>query len=385
MKGIVLILAVLLCLSCSYAIDLDFYYGQGCPHCTATNQIFDELATDYELEIENHEIYYDAVERSAFMTEYEKFGHDINEGGVPTTVIEGKTMIIGGMDKAQWRSLFDACEAGRCPEGVFSYYNLEIPNAIEPDQVPSLPPANDSIPTINPIEERDGAVAMTLSVLIGAAIVDSVNPCTIAVMVLLIGAIIYSRGKKDALVSGLLFSVIIFIMYLLYGLGIMKAITAFGLSTLFYTLVTIGALLLAIMEFNAYFRYKPGFFAVEMPMFLRPYAKKITQNATSPLGVTAAAILCSILLIPCSSGPYLVVLGMIAKAATLQTLFYLLLYNFFFVLPMLIITLAIYFGKTTTEQIGDAKEKYIKHIHLFSGIILLILFFIMLNQLLGIL
>jgi cytochrome c biogenesis protein CcdA/glutaredoxin len=375
-------LALLLCISSSYALNLDFYYGLGCSHCAATSQTFDQLAGEYQLDIEKHEVYYDAVERSGFMMQYEKFGYDINMGGVPTTVIDGKTMIIGEMDETQWRSLFEACEDGRCPEGVFSYNNLVIPDEMESNETITPPPNDTSVSLTDPIEEKNGMAAITLSVIIGAAIVDSVNPCTIAVMVLLIGAIIYSRGRKEALVSGLLFSIIIFIMYMLYGLGIMKAVTAFGLSTLFYTVVTMGALLLAIMEFNAYFRYKPGFFAVEMPMFLRPHAKKITQNATSPLGVSVAAVLCSILLIPCSSGPYLVVLGMIAKSATLQSLLYLLLYNFFFVLPMVIITFAIYVGKTTVEKIQDAKDKHIKHIHLFSGIILLILFIIMLGQLL---
>jgi len=365
-------LALILLIGISYAINIDFYYGEGCPHCKATDQIFEELEGDYDLATSKHEVYYDTEERSKFISEYEKFGQDINSGGVPTIIIEEKTMIIGGLEKTQWESLFEACEMGNCPEGVFSHNTLVIDNqTIE---------TNETNDKIDPIEEKNGAVTMTLSVLIGAAIVDSINPCTIAVMVLLIGAVLCSKGKKEALISGIIFSAVIFVMYMLYGFGIMKAITAFGLSTLFYGVVTVGALLLAIMEFNAYVNYKPGFFAVEMPMFLRPHVKKATQNATSPAGVAIAAVLCSLFLIPCSSGPYLVVLGMIAQAATLQTISYLLLYNFFFVLPMIIITVAIYFGKTTIEQIGEAKEKYIKHIHLFSGVILLILFIIMLNQ-----
>jgi len=52
---------------------------------------------------------------------------------------------------------------------------------------------------------------------------------------------------------------------------------------------------------------------------------------------------------------------------------------------MVAITLAIYFGKTSVEQIGNVKEKYIRHIHVFSGVILLVLFLIMLNQLLEVL
>ncbi len=367
-----IVLALMLLTYISFAIDIDFYYGEGCPHCKATEQIFNELDPEYELTIAEHEVYYNTEERSVFISEYERFGQDINSGGVPTTIIENRTMIIGGLEKAQWESLFEACQIGNCPQGVFSHSNLVIDNqSIE---------TNETNDKIDPIEEKNGTVPMTLSVLIGAAIVDSINPCTIAVMVLLIGAVLYSKGKKEALVSGLIFSAVIFIMYMLFGFGIMKAITAFGLSTLFYGVVTVGALLLAIMEFNAYVNYKPGFLAVEMPMFLRPHVKKATQNATSPAGVAIAAVLCSLFLIPCSSGPYLVVLGMISQAATLQTVAYLLLYNLFFVLPMIIITVAIYHGKTTVEQIGDAKEKYIKHIHLFSGVILLILFIIMLNQ-----
>ena len=371
---------LLLLISCSFALDISFYYGEGCPHCAATSQIFEDLGNDYGLNITKHEIYYDAAERAEFITQYEKFNYDVNSGGVPTTIIEEKTMIIGGMEESQWRDLFDACQDGRCPSGAFMHYNLEIP-----DHGENITQIVNETARTDPIEEKNGMVAITYSVLIGAAIVDSINPCTIAVMVLLIGAVLHSKGKRSALSSGLIFSGVIFIMYMLYGLGIMKAITAFGLSTLFYGVVTVGALLLAIMEFNAYLNYKPGFFAVEMPMFMRPYAKNVTQNATSPLGVAVAALLCSLLLIPCSSGPYLVVLGMIAKAATLQTLFYLLIYNVFFVLPMVILTIAIYFGKTTVDKIGSAKEKYIKQIHLFSGIILFILFLIMLNELLGIL
>ena len=173
-------------------------------------------------------------------------------------------------------------------------------------------------------------------------------------------------------------------MYMLYGIGIMKAITTFEISQIFYTFVTVAALLLAIMEFYAYVNYKPGFFAVEMPVFLRPYAHDIIEKATTPWGIVMAAVFCSLFLLPCSSGPYLMVLGLIAKSATLQTLTYLVVYNLFFILPMVTIAFLVYFGKTTIENVGEMKEKYIRQIHLVSGVILLLLFFVMLNELLKI-
>jgi glutaredoxin len=385
-----LLLAVFIALSpvAFSAIGIEFYYGNGCPHCAATATLLESMEGEYGLLIAGHEVYYDAEARAQLISQYERFGFDINQGGVPTSIVNGRTMVIGGLSETQWRWLFKACLDGACPEGAFTQASLVLPagnqsarpNATAATENKTLP-AQDA--KIEPLEELNGMGGLTITVLIGAALVDSVNPCTIAVMVLLCGAIICSRGKRSALAAGLIFSSVIFIMYMLYGLGIMKAITAFELARAFYGIVTAGALALAAMELNAYFNYKPGFLAVEMPMALRPYAKKVTAGATSPAGVAFAAMLCSVLLLPCSSGPYLLVLGMLAKAATVQTVGYLALYNLFFILPMLVITTALYLGKTSVEKVNAMKEEHIKAIHLVSGLILLALFVMMLGQATG--
>ena len=51
----------------------------------------------------------------------------------------------------------------------------------------------------------------------------------------------------------------------------------------------------------------------------------------------------------------------------------LLLYNLIFILPMLLITLGIYFGITTTEEAERWRNKKLKVLHLIAGIIILIL------------
>lgn len=348
------------------AIEVDFYYGEGCQHCSATESILEDLGASYPLSITEREVYGNAFERSRLISEYDRFGYDISKGGVPTTIVERDTLVIGELERSQWEILFRSCLEGKCIKGIQTKDNFNETGAGNGLTDPVV---------------RDGESELTIPVLVGAALVDSINPCTVAVMVLLLGAIMMTKGRKKTFSSGLIFSAVIFIMYMLYGLGIMKAITAFGLGPLFYSVVTLGALVLAIMEFNAFINYKPGLMAVEMPMILRPYAKQVTQNATSPLGVAVAAVLCSLFLIPCSSGPYLIVLGMLAKSTTVQTISYLILYNLIFVLPMVIITAAIFFGRTTIDKVGEVKEKYIRHIHLISGLILLLLFLIMLREL----
>lgn len=349
------LLALLLLFSIVSAINIEFYYGDGCPHCASTSALFQKLDPDYDLNITTYEVSGNAENRAVLFRKYDEYGVDIRSGGVPTIILDDRLFVVGELSEEQWRSLLGKCET-ECPQEVITQASSEL-------------------------LETDSTVQLTIPVLIGAAIVDSINPCTIAVMILLIGAVLYSKGRETALYSGLLFSFTIFVMYVLYGFGILHAITAFELTRIFYIVVTVMALILAVLEVRAFIDYRPGMMAVEMPMFLRPYAKEATSKATSPIGVIIAAMFCSLFLVPCSSGPYLLVLGMLAKAATIQTVSYLLLYNLIFILPMVLMTVAIYLGKTSVEKIHNLKEDYIKYIHLASGIILFVLFFIMLIQL----
>jgi cytochrome c biogenesis protein CcdA/glutaredoxin len=365
MKSLVLLLSLTFIFGLVHAspdtddgINVIEYYGTGCPHCLRVAQTLEELQSEYDLNIEQKEIYFNANNRQEMFNAYIQFGLDPNQGGVPTMVVENRSIIIGEVSKDRFRGIFDEHISNATVGGVFTEHSF------------------------SPIEEKDITTSLTLATLLGAALVDSINPCTITVMVLLLGVILMSEGKKKMAIAATTFIVVIFIAYLLMGLGILTAITSTGLTNIFYYVVTVAALLLSVMEFNAYFKYKPGFFAVEIPMFLRPYVKNVMKGATSVPGVAFAALLCSLFLLPCSSGPYLMVLSMIAKSVTLRALLYLVIYNIVFVLPMAAIALVVYMGRTSVEEIGDMREKYIKQIHLLSGIILFCLFILMIYQIL---
>lgn len=356
LKRILLALALL---SLAFSIDVTFYYGVGCPHCARTETLFGEIGTQYNLQLTQKEIYQDAANRAEMFSVYERFGQDPANGGVPTTLVENRTLIIGEMEKYQWEALFTICQNSSCPPGVYT---------------------KSTIDSVSPLHEQDPTSKLTWGVLIGAALVDSINPCTLAIMVMLLGIILISKGRNRMLLSGVIFFTIIYIMYFLFGLGILQALGNTGITDIFFKVVTVGALLLAILEINAYLNYKPGFLAVEMPVFLRPHTHKVIEGATSLPGVAIAALFCSLFLLPCSSGPYLMVLAMVSRAVTVQTITYLAVYNLVFILPMILITIAVYMGYASVEQIGDAKDKYIRQIHLVSGIILFFLFLFMLNE-----
>jgi len=70
-------------------------------------------------------------------------------------------------------------------------------------------------------------------------------------------------------------------------------------------------------------------------------------------------------------------LGLLAEKTTqLLAIPVLLLYNLFFILPLIIITLLVYFGFTNIDKATKWKDRNIRRLHLVAGIIMLILGFI---------
>lgn len=201
------------------------------------------------------------------------------------------------------------------------------------------------------------------------ALVDAVNPCTLTVQALLLSALLITKGRKNALLGGVFFSGTVYFMYLLYGLGILQVLYALGIENILRVVLKVLLGIMVIMEFYAVLSYKPGFRALEMPLKFRPYAKKLLASVENPYTAIPVAALCSILLLPCSSGPYLSALMLLVQSS-LEKLLILLYYNFIFILPMIAITLIVAFG-ASPKKILEWKEKHIKKLHFIAGLLLL--------------
>ena len=133
------------------------------------------------------------------------------------------------------------------------------------------------------------------------------------------------------------------------------------------------AILIGLFNLKDYLWYGK-WFTMEVPLSWRPALQKLIKGVTSVPGAFLIGFVVSLFLLPCTSGPYIVILGLLAKAAARNyAISLLLLYNFIFVLPMLLITLAIYFGFTTTEKAEEWRQKRLKVLHLIAGIIILLL------------
>ena len=94
---------------------------------------------------------------------------------------------------------------------------------------------------------------------------------------------------------------------------------------------------------------------------------------TNPIGAFLIGLLVSLFLLPCTSGPYAVILGMLATKITFTSaVFYLILYNLIFVLPMLVVVFAMYWG-LSPEKAEDWRKNKIRLLHLIAGVILVAL------------
>ena len=126
---------------------------------------------------------------------------------------------------------------------------------------------------------------LTWATLISAAMVDSINPCTLAILVILLTTLLANDKKNKILGAGIAFSLAIYISYFLMGLGIYSAIQLTGkYMHLFYYIIILIAFFVGVFSIKAYFKYKPGFFSVEIPAIWRPLMKKLIAGVTSVLG-----------------------------------------------------------------------------------------------------
>ena len=342
-------------------VVLYIFYGKGCAHCGKALDFLTSAEEKYSLlKIEEHEIYFNQEERELFEQITSAFGEEIE--GVPTIFIDNKVLV--GFSNSIEDSLeqqIQECVREGCENPIDKVKNEE-----------TLKITGESSSAENP-EENKVIKKLTLPAVILAAIVDAINPCAFAVLIILMSTILVSKNRKKALFSGLAFSLSIFISYFLMGIGLYSAIQGSGLSHTFYTIVAILAIFIGLFNLKDYLWYG-RWFVMEVPMGWRPKLQSLIKSITSVPGAFAVGFLVSLFLLPCTSGPYIVILGLLAKATTrIYATFLLILYNLIFILPMILITLAIYFGFTTTEKAESLRQKKLKILHLIAGIIILCL------------
>lgn len=344
----VLVFGVVSAQTCVYE-----FYGQGCPHCAGVESHLETLEKAYsDVEIQRFEIYQNRTNLVLLQDYFESYNVPDSQRGVPVVFISdrylvGDTPIIENLE-----DYIEGFKGAECP----------VPNGF------------------NGTGEAGGKSALEsigpkfYLTIIGAAFVDSINPCAIAVLLILMGALLLTNDRKKAFSTGIAFTLSIYIVYFLFGLGLFSALQISGLSYWFYKVIGILAVIIGLANIKDYFWYGAGGFVMEIPMRWRPTLKKLLGSVTTPLGGFLMGFLICFFELPCTGGPYLFVLGLLAERTTQAAAIpILLLYNLVFILPLIFITLILYFGYSSVESTNKWKDRNIKVLHLVAGIVMLAL------------
>ncbi|NOQ56414.1 MAG: hypothetical protein GQ477_06465 [Nanohaloarchaea archaeon] len=329
------------------------FYGDGCSHCAKVDLFINQLEVEYpDIAIHKFEIYNNRTNALILTDYFDIYNIPNKQRGIPVIFISDKYLIGDTPIIKNLENEINDNPSAQCPQS-------EDINA------------TGIIDATSPLEKLK---TLSIVTVIGAAIVDSINPCAIAVLLLLLGALLTTGNRKKALKAGFAFTISIYIAYFLFGLGLFSALQITGISYWFYQVIGYLAILIGLVNIKDYLWYGAGGFVMEMPRRWRPALKNILGKITTPAGAFLSGFVVCLFELPCTGGPYILILGLLAERTTqMAAIPILLLYNLFFILPLIIITLLIYLGYTNIENATKWKDENIRKLHLVAGIIMLIL------------
>lgn len=323
-------------------VDLVVFYGEGCPHCVTLRQFLQSIAPKYPaLRFREYEVYFDSGNAQLF--ERIARGYHSRIEGVPTLFLGDRTLFGFSADmEPELERMITQCLEQQCASPLRRQADL-------------------------------ASQTLTLPAIVLGAAVDAINPCEFAVLIILMATIFAAAGRRRALHVGLAFSLAVFISYYLMGLGLFSAIQAAGVVRGLQVAAALLAIVIGLFNLKDYFWYGKGFL-MEVPLNWRPTLKSMIQGVTSVPGAFLIGFAVSLFLLPCTSGPYIVIVGLLASVATrTDAMLSLLLYNAIFIAPMVAITVGVYFGLTTAEGAEEWRLRNLKLLHLITGTTMLLL------------
>jgi len=216
---------------------------------------------------------------------------------------------------------------------------------------------------------------LTIPILVGAAIIDSINPCAFGVLIFLLAYLSKTSGSRKSMLShGFTYIGAVFLTYLLAGLLLLPAISQLGrVSIGAYVGIGIVLIIFGLLELKDFFFYGKGPTLSIFPsaskrieLFIRQITGKLSTSFF--LGVFVALVE-----LPCTGAVYLGVLALVSLAGlTANNFLLLVIYNLLFILPLVVILILIYRGGQT-EKFEMWRIKYKKYMRLATGLLLVAL------------
>ncbi len=211
-----------------------------------------------------------------------------------------------------------------------------------------------------------------LTTVLLTAVIDSINPCAIGVLILLISTLIVAKKKAEMLRIGMIYIFAIFLTYFSFGLGLTAFLAVIPIVVAEYISIVVGFLVViaGLIEIKDYFWYGKGISL----MIPHKYVDKIKEKMkTMSLGtIIFLGVFVASVELPCTGGPYLAITLLLSQNFNMTAFVLLVIYNIIFVLPLIVILLLVLMG-TKIQNIQNWKQMNKTYMRFATGILLIAL------------
>jgi len=194
-----------------------------------------------------------------------------------------------------------------------------------------------------------------------AGLGDGINPCAFATILFFVSYLgMIGRKRNEILMVGLSFTFAVFLTYFLLGLGFFKIVKQMShieiLSKIIFGGTAVVCFIFGFLSISDYFKTHTGKtsdMSLQLPLFLKrrihTTIRKKVRMKSFIAGALAAGFIVSILELACTGQVYLPTIMLMLNKGSDKTMaiFYLLLYNLCFIIPLLFVFGVVYFGASS--------------------------------------
>ncbi len=223
---------------------------------------------------------------------------------------------------------------------------------------------------------------------LGAGLINGLNPCAFVTIVFFLSYLTFmGRQGRQVLVVGAMFTLGVFIAYLLTGLGLNQLMEPLAgvqatLKLWVFGFTALLCLTLAGISLHDYIKARQGKtdeMKLKLSLNLRRRVNRVIREGSRMRAFYVVAFLVgaviSLIQLTCTSPIYIGILFFIHGGQEMQAhaYLYLLLFNLAYVVPLVAIFLLAYFG-TSSEQLGTFITQRTAAIKLLTLVVFLVLF-----------
>jgi thiol-disulfide isomerase/thioredoxin len=225
-----------------------------------------------------------------------------------------------------------------------------------------------------------------LLTVVGAGLLDGVNPCAFATMIFLISYLSLRKRKGTALLlTGAAFTLGVFLTYLAVGFGLLRFLGSLpflsAIARWLYGITALVCIALAVCSILDYRKACQGCLeemSLKLPPRLREWSRSLIREGVSSrrfvLSSFALGLGVSVIELACTGQVYLptIIFMLNLPEWRTQASLLLVLYNLMFVLPLIGVFVLVYLG-TTSQQLIDWMTKHTASVKLGTAALFLLL------------